>query len=226
MSEGPSIFDRSSLAHREMPLAARTRLRHRDSRGEWRADQSFLRSPRTPTVQGSFSQSPRVDVPKRCEKKSGMLRVQVRQTRATATSLATISQETTTSRGTTIRLGQLRMHQMELPSLAALSQTPRSTTLFPHPERLSDEQRRLLTACLSTKTGTAEVNALMNHAESFQYAQDFSDVLVAAGWNAPGLEQHQPIPVMTLMMVGGTCSGVLLDIPGTLDESTKHATLC
>lgn len=90
----------------------------------------------------------------------------------------------------------------------------------PPPRRLTDEQRRLLVGCLSAGTGTFTVNAIMNNAEAYRYALDFSEVFAAAGW-----KNEQSVPVRSIWIVGSAWTGVHIRFPGTWDEAAKRPLL-
>ncbi len=86
--------------------------------------------------------------------------------------------------------------------------------------RLSDEQRSALLACLRTNPGAFTVNALANNSEAYRYAQDFSEVLTAAAW-----KNEWPTPVAVVMIGGAMWSGMRINVPGTWDVVSQHASI-
>lgn len=74
--------------------------------------------------------------------------------------------------------------------------------------RISPGDRTEIIALLSHKTGTAGVSAIANNPEAYQFAQDWYDVLKAAGW------KMQDATVRVFMSVGMPFSGVILKIHG------------
>lgn len=83
--------------------------------------------------------------------------------------------------------------------------------------RLSDDQEKTLTTCLSTTPGTFSVIAVMNNSEAYRYARDFYDVFVKAGW-----KNEQNVPVGTFMINGGSWTGVHFKFAGEWDEVAKR----
>jgi hypothetical protein len=90
----------------------------------------------------------------------------------------------------------------------------------PSPRRLSDEQRRILVPCLQMKPGAFTVSAIMNNAEAYRYAQDFSEAFTAAGW-----KNEQQAPVQSVWIVGASWTGIHFKFAGTWDEATKRAVM-
>jgi hypothetical protein len=82
----------------------------------------------------------------------------------------------------------------------------------PPARRLSDDQRTLLTACLRLRPGKFSIAAIENNAEAYSYAQDWHDVLVAAGWEI----EHKDIPINIFMIGGGMWTGMRASVHGTM----------
>lgn len=90
----------------------------------------------------------------------------------------------------------------------------------PQPRRLTKEQQDLLVPCLKAKTGTFIIGALVNNAEAYRYALDFSEVFSEAGW-----KNDWAAPVASIMIGGGMWSGVHVTLPAlTYDSKKQQAT--
>ncbi len=90
---------------------------------------------------------------------------------------------------------------------------------IPVDRRLTADQKAILTACLKKNPGQYTVAAISNR-EAFTYAQDWSDVFHAAGWT-----NQQTIPVVTVEVVGGVYSPVLIALHGTYDQVSRTGSL-
>jgi hypothetical protein len=95
---------------------------------------------------------------------------------------------------------------------------PAVYNLAPPARRLSDQQKSLLVAYLAANLGTFRVGAILSNGEAYRYAQDWSEVLTAAGWH-----NEEPIPVGTFMITGEMWSGLRISVPGNWDDASKSA---
>jgi hypothetical protein len=87
----------------------------------------------------------------------------------------------------------------------------------PPARRLSEDQRKLLTACLRLRPGRFSIAAIANNAEAYSYAHDWHDVLVAAGWEI----EHKDIPINIFTIGGGMWTGIRVSVHGTMVGTDK-----
>jgi hypothetical protein len=87
----------------------------------------------------------------------------------------------------------------------------------PIDRRLSSDQKTALIACLKTNPGKFTVGALGGNREALTFAQDWSEVLSAAGW-----KNEQPIPVASFMMGAGVFPPLRYAVRGTFDDASKN----
>jgi hypothetical protein len=85
---------------------------------------------------------------------------------------------------------------------------------------LSDDQKTLLRECLGLKPGKFSIMALTGDAEAYSYAQEWRDLLLAAGWET----EHKDIPINVFEIGGGMWTGMRISVHGTIAE-TRNANL-
>lgn len=89
---------------------------------------------------------------------------------------------------------------------------------IPVDRRLTADQKVMLTACLKKIPGQYMVASISSR-EAFTYAQDWSDVFLAAGWT-----NKEPIPVVTALPVG-VFPPVVIALHGTFDQVSQTGSL-
>jgi hypothetical protein len=68
----------------------------------------------------------------------------------------------------------------------------------PPSRRIIPEYRRVILPILAAHPGTVEITSVMNDAESYQFAEDWRDVLTAAGWTIKEMSSASYDKPMTL----------------------------
>jgi hypothetical protein len=74
----------------------------------------------------------------------------------------------------------------------------------PVPRRLPPQTKTELIDCLKKKPGQFSVEAIADNGEAYQYAEDWREVFLSAGWE----DEHKNIPIQVFMIGGGTWSGI------------------
>jgi len=65
-----------------------------------------------------------------------------------------------------------------------------------------------LSDCLRKKPGRFSVEAIADNGEAYQYAEDWREVFLSAGWE----DKHKNIPIQVFTIGGGTYSGVRISV--------------
>lgn len=78
----------------------------------------------------------------------------------------------------------------------------------PAPRHLSEGQKISLIECLSSNPGKFSISAVADNSEAYNYAKEWREVFLAAGWEI----EHKDIPIQIFMIGGATWSGVRANI--------------
>jgi hypothetical protein len=78
----------------------------------------------------------------------------------------------------------------------------------PAARHLSEAQKNSLIECLVSNLGKFSISAVANNSEAYNYAKEWREVFLAAGWEI----EHKDIPIQIFMIGGGTWSGVRANV--------------
>lgn len=78
----------------------------------------------------------------------------------------------------------------------------------PTPRHLSETQKISLIECLSSNPGKFSISAVANNSEAYNYAKEWREVFLAAGWEI----EHKDIPIQIFTIGGATWSGVRANV--------------
>jgi hypothetical protein len=78
----------------------------------------------------------------------------------------------------------------------------------PTARHLTEAQKTSLIECLRSNPGKFSISAVVNNSEAYNYANEWRDVFLGAGWEI----EHKDIPIQIFMIGGGTWSGVRANI--------------
>ena len=87
------------------------------------------------------------------------------------------------------------------------------------PARRIPEDRTAFISCLKMKPGKFSISALANNQEAYDYAFDWRDMLLAAGWEI----EHKDIPIQIFMIAGGMWSGMRINMHATAPNGIEIA---